>query len=93
MGLRPRVLDPDPLPIGWAEHALAAGHWGEVLRAYVRDYNRWYPLGALSELLPQPDNRVTLADGVSIRTASPSRAWTTRCVTTTGASSRSRSGR
>jgi choline dehydrogenase-like flavoprotein len=28
----------------------------------MRDYNHWAVLGVLSELLPQPDNRVTLAD-------------------------------
>jgi choline dehydrogenase-like flavoprotein len=28
----------------------------------MRDYNHWAVLGALSELLPQPENRVTLAD-------------------------------
>jgi choline dehydrogenase-like flavoprotein len=48
-----------PLPIGWAEHVLAAGHWGHALREYMRDYNHWYTLGALSELLPHPDNRIT----------------------------------
>ena len=51
-----------PLPIGWAEHVLADGHWGVALREYMRDYNHWSVLGALSELLPHPDNRVTLAD-------------------------------
>jgi choline dehydrogenase-like flavoprotein len=51
-----------PLPIGWAEHVLADGHWGHALREYMRDYNHWSILGALCELLPQPDNRVTLAD-------------------------------
>jgi choline dehydrogenase-like flavoprotein len=51
-----------PLPIAWAEHVLADGHWGQALREYMRDYNHWYTLGALSELLPMPDNRVTLAD-------------------------------
>ncbi|MBW3630261.1 MAG: GMC family oxidoreductase [Gemmatimonadetes bacterium] len=51
-----------PLPIGWAEHVLADGHWGLALREYMRDYNHWSVLGALSELLPDPDNRVTLAD-------------------------------
>ncbi|HTT95630.1 MAG TPA: GMC family oxidoreductase [Solirubrobacterales bacterium] len=50
-----------PLPIGWAEHVLADGHWGQALREYMRDYNHWYALGALCELLPRPDNRVTLA--------------------------------
>lgn len=51
-----------PLPIGWAEHVLADGHWGVALREYMRDYNHWTVLGALSELLPLPENRVTLAD-------------------------------
>jgi choline dehydrogenase-like flavoprotein len=50
-----------PLPIGWAEHVLADGHWGHALREYMRDYNHWYTLGALSELLPEPENRVTVA--------------------------------
>ena len=30
-----------PLPIGWAEHVLADGHWGQALREYMRDYNHW----------------------------------------------------
>jgi choline dehydrogenase-like flavoprotein len=51
-----------PLPIGWAEHVVADGHWGQALRSYMRDYNHWAVLGCLSELLPQSDNRVTLAD-------------------------------
>jgi choline dehydrogenase-like flavoprotein len=51
-----------PLPIGWAEHVLADGHWGAALREYMRDYNHWTTFGALCELLPDPDNRVTLAD-------------------------------
>jgi choline dehydrogenase-like flavoprotein len=51
-----------PQPIAWAEHVLADGHWGQALREYMRDYNHWFALGALSELLPHPDNRVTLAD-------------------------------
>jgi choline dehydrogenase-like flavoprotein len=51
-----------PLPITWAEHVAAQGHWGETLREYMRDYVHWATLGALCELLPQPDNRVTLAD-------------------------------
>ncbi len=50
-----------PLPIGWAEHVLAEGHWGRALREYMRDYNHWATVGVLNELLPQPDNRVTLA--------------------------------
>jgi choline dehydrogenase-like flavoprotein len=49
-----------PLPIGWAEHVLANGHRGAALREYMRDYNHWAVLGGLCELLPLPDNRVTL---------------------------------
>jgi choline dehydrogenase-like flavoprotein len=51
-----------PMPIGWAEHVLADGHWGTALREYMRDYNHWTVFGALSELLPHPENRVTLAE-------------------------------
>jgi choline dehydrogenase-like flavoprotein len=51
-----------PLPIGWAEHVLAEGHWGQSLREYMRDYNHWTVLGILAEFLPLPENRVTLAD-------------------------------
>jgi len=51
-----------PLPITWAEHVVAQGHWGESLREHLRDYVHWATLGALCELLPQPGNRVTLAD-------------------------------
>ncbi len=51
-----------PLPIGWAEHVMAEGHWGQALREYMRDYNHWYTLGCLSELLPRAENRVTLAE-------------------------------
>jgi choline dehydrogenase-like flavoprotein len=51
-----------PLPIGWAEHVQATGHWGPALREYMRDYNHWSILGLLCELLPAAENRVTLAD-------------------------------
>src|SRR4029078_13369686 len=51
-----------PLPIGWAEHVFADGHRGTALREYMRDYNHWAVLGALCELLPRAENRVTLAD-------------------------------
>ena len=50
-----------PLPITWAEHVAAQGHWGKALREYMTDYVHWSCLGALCEFLPQPDNRVTLA--------------------------------
>jgi choline dehydrogenase-like flavoprotein len=51
-----------PLPIGWAEHVLAAGHWGRAMREYMRDYNHWATVGVLNELLAQAENRVTLAE-------------------------------
>jgi choline dehydrogenase-like flavoprotein len=50
-----------PLPIDWAQHVTAEGHWGQSLREYMRDYNHWSVLGVLCELLPQAENRVTLA--------------------------------
>jgi len=50
-----------PLPIGWAEHVLADGHWGGALREYMRDYNHWSTIGVLNELLAQPENRITIA--------------------------------
>lgn len=56
------VQNVSPLPITFAEHVAAQGHWGEVLREYMRDYVHWAVLGALCEFLPLPDNRVTLAD-------------------------------
>jgi choline dehydrogenase-like flavoprotein len=51
-----------PLPITWAEHVVAGGHWGDVLREYMRDYVHWATIGVLCEFLPLADNRVTLAD-------------------------------
>ncbi|HEY2439498.1 MAG TPA: GMC family oxidoreductase [Solirubrobacteraceae bacterium] len=51
-----------PLPIGWAEHVLADGHWGRALREYMRDYNHWAAVGVLNELLPHADNRISLAE-------------------------------
>ncbi|MEV6846271.1 GMC family oxidoreductase [Actinoplanes sp. NPDC051411] len=51
-----------PLPITWAEHVAAQGHWGHNLREYMSDYVHWSCLGALCEFLPQAGNRVTLAD-------------------------------
>ena len=49
-----------PLPIVWAGHITAAGHWGADLRAYMRDHPHWAVLGALCEFLPQSRNRVTV---------------------------------
>ena len=41
-----------PLPITWAEHVAAQGHWGGALREYMSDYVHWSCLGALCEFLP-----------------------------------------
>jgi choline dehydrogenase-like flavoprotein len=49
-----------PLPITWAEHVVAEGHWGAVLREYMRDYVHWATIGVLCEFLALPENRVTL---------------------------------
>ncbi len=51
-----------PLPITYSEHVSAQGHWGAVLREYMRDYVHWATLGALCDFLPLADNRVTLAE-------------------------------
>ncbi len=51
-----------PLPITWAEHVMAQGHWGSDFRNYMSDYVHWATLGALCEFLPHQDNRVTLAE-------------------------------
>jgi choline dehydrogenase-like flavoprotein len=60
-----------PLPIEWAQHVMADGHWGRALREYMRDYNHWYTLGILSELLPLPENRVTVDSEVSDQNGIP----------------------
>ncbi len=52
-------------------HVLAHGHWGKALREYMRDYNHWYTLGILSELLPLADNRVTVVSDVTDRNGVP----------------------
>ena len=68
-----------PQPIAWAEHVLADGHWGQALREYMRDYNHWFTLGTLCELLPQPENRVTLADEKDARGVPVARIDYTQC--------------
>ena len=60
-----------PLPIEHAMHVLGHGHWGQALREYMRDYNHWYTLGILSELLPIADNRVTVVTDVTDRNGVP----------------------
>ena len=52
-----------PLPITWAEHVAGAGPLGRRRCASTCATTCTGPsLGALCELLPQPDNRVTLAE-------------------------------
>jgi choline dehydrogenase-like flavoprotein len=50
---------------------LADGHWGHALREYMRDYNHWYTLGVLCELLPLAENRVTVAGDVTDQNGIP----------------------
>ncbi|HWT32309.1 MAG TPA: GMC family oxidoreductase [Microbacterium sp.] len=56
------IQNVSPLPITWAEHVMAQGHWGHEMRRRMSDYVHWACLGALCEFLPLPDNRVTLTD-------------------------------
>ncbi|WAX56486.1 GMC family oxidoreductase [Jatrophihabitans cynanchi] len=56
------IQNVSPLPITWAEHVSAQGHWGKDLRELMSDYVHWATLGALCEFLPLPQNRVTLAE-------------------------------
>lgn len=56
------IQNVSPLPITYSEHVTAQGHWGEVLRTYMRDYVHWAVLGSLCEFLPQYGNSVSLAD-------------------------------
>lgn len=76
---------PNRLPAAdrWAEHVLAEGHWGRVLCEYIRDYNHWATIGVLNELLPMPDNRITLADETDRYGASRWPASTTPAAPTT----------
>jgi choline dehydrogenase-like flavoprotein len=60
-----------PLPIEHAQHVLGHGHWGASLRAYMRDYNHWYTLGVLCELLPLAENRVTVVGDVTDQNGLP----------------------
>lgn len=50
-----------PLPIAFAKQMVAAKKaWGWGLRREMMDYNHWAALGVLGEILPWPENRVTL---------------------------------
>jgi choline dehydrogenase-like flavoprotein len=52
-----------PLPVAFAKQMMAAKKaWGWGLRREMMDYNHWAAFGLLGEILPWPDNRVTLAD-------------------------------
>ncbi|KAA6457645.1 GMC family oxidoreductase [Acidobacteria bacterium AB60] len=52
-----------PLPIAFAKQMVAAKKaWGWGLRRELMDYNHWATFGVLGEILPWPENRVTLAD-------------------------------
>ncbi len=52
-----------PLPIAFAKQMMVAkGAWGWGMRRVMMDYNHWSALGLLGEILPWPENRVTLAE-------------------------------
>lgn len=52
-----------PLPIAFGKQMLAAKKaWGWGLRREMMDYNHWASFGLLGEILPWPENRVTLAE-------------------------------
>jgi choline dehydrogenase-like flavoprotein len=52
-----------PLPIAFGKQMVAAKRaWGWGLRREMMDYNHWATFGLLGEILPWPENRVTLAD-------------------------------
>jgi choline dehydrogenase-like flavoprotein len=52
-----------PLPIAFAKQMVSAKRaWGWGLRREMMDYNHWASFGLLGEILPWPDNRVTLSE-------------------------------
>lgn len=52
-----------PLPVAFAKQLVSAkSAWGWGLRREMMDYNHWASFGLLGEILPWPDNRVTLAE-------------------------------
>jgi choline dehydrogenase-like flavoprotein len=65
------IQNVSPLPITYAEHVAAQGHWGQDLRSRMRDYVHTATIGALCEYLPQYDNAVTLAHDVVDRYGLP----------------------
>ena len=52
-----------PLPIAFGKQMVSAKRaWGWGLRREMMDYNHWASFGLLGEILPWPDNRVTLSE-------------------------------
>ncbi|MDT8263794.1 GMC family oxidoreductase, partial [Roseomonas sp. DSM 102946] len=52
-----------PLPVSWVNTVTSSlGLWGEELRLRMTDYNHQAGLKIVGESLPQPRNRVTLAE-------------------------------
>ncbi len=52
-----------PLPIAFARQMMTAkGAWGWGMRRVMMDYNHWAAFGLLGEILPNANNRVTLAE-------------------------------
>lgn len=52
-----------PLPLAFGKQMVAAKKaWGWGLRREMMDYNHWASFGLLGEILPWPENRVTLAE-------------------------------
>ena len=52
-----------PLPLAFGKQMVAAKKaWGWGLRREMMDYNHWAAFGVLGEILPWPENRVTLAE-------------------------------
>ena len=51
-----------PLPIAFGKQMMAAKKaWGWGMRREMMDYNHWAAFGVLGEILPWPENRVTLS--------------------------------
>ena len=78
------IQNVSPLPITWAEHVAAQGHWGPPLRHYMSDYVHWACLGALCEFLPQAGATGSRWTASTTSTACPSPGSPTPSATTTG---------
>ena len=80
-----------PLPIGWAEHVLADGHWGGRCASTCATTTTGRRSARCASCCPRPENRVTLADETR-RNGLRWRGSTTRSATTTARTSPTRSG-